>query len=198
VLASALGPQSLAILDMLQRARLAVDVLFLDTGLHFAETLALKEEVERRYGLRIRAVEPELSLSEQARRCGERLWQRDPDRCCAERKLEPMRRALAGYDAWISGIRRSQSPARARAQPLEWDARHGLHKVNPLVAWSREQVERYLREHDVPRHPLLARGYASVGCRPCTSPLAPGESDERAGRWRGTAKDECGLHLPPG
>ncbi len=198
VLASALGPQSLALVDMLSRLDLLsdVDIAFLDTGLHFAETLQLKARVEKRYAIRIRTVKPAVPLMEQARRHGEELWSRDPSRCCALRKVAPMRELLAGYDAWITGIRRAQTPERAGIQPVEWDSTFELVKVNPLFAWNELDVERYLDAHQVPRNELREQGYRSIGCWPCTAP-AMDSSDSRSGRWQGRTKTECGLHLTP-
>ena len=193
LLASSLGPQSLVILDLLSRMDCSVRTVFLDTGLLFEETLQLKDRVERHFGMRIESVTPELSVEAMAQAEGPRLWDRDPDRCCALRKTAPLRGALQGAGAWITGIRRSHSPTRAQAMPVEWDEQSGLVKVNPLVAWSREQVMEYLEENRVPFNPLLKDGYPSIGCRPCTSQVAPG-GDERAGRWKGSVKTECGLH----
>jgi phosphoadenosine phosphosulfate reductase len=139
-------------------------------------------------------VRPELSVEAQAERHGDRLWERDPDRCCGLRKVAPLREALAGFDAWVSAIRRDQTPERARTRVVEADTRFGLVKINPLAGWTAAEVWAYLREHDVPTNPLHQRGYPSIGCTPCTTPVAPGEG-ERAGRWRGWTKRECGLHL---
>ena len=192
--ATAFGPEGLVLLDLVAREGLAVDVFTLDTGLFFPETYELWRRLEARYGLVIRAVRPELDLEQQAARHGAALWARDPDACCALRKVEPLQRALRGHDAWISAIRRDQTPERASARPVERDRRHGLVKVNPLLAWSARDVWAYLREHDIPNNPLHERGYLSIGCQPCTGPVAEGE-DPRAGRWRGHEKTECGLHV---
>jgi len=194
--ATAFGPEGLVILDLVARHRLAVDVFTLDTGLLFPETLALWHTLERRYGLEIRAVRPALTVEEQATHHGDALWSREPDRCCGLRKLDPLREALAGRDAWLTAIRREQTPERAAASVVERDRRYGLVKVNPLLAWSADEVWGYLRAHDVPTNPLHAAGYPSIGCWPCTSPVAAGE-DPRSGRWRGRAKTECGLHSRP-
>jgi phosphoadenosine phosphosulfate reductase len=132
-------------------------------------------------------------VEEQARTHGDRLWEREPDRCCALRKIEPLQQALAGFDAWITAIRRDQTADRADAAVLEQDRRFGLAKVNPLVAWTSADVAAYVRENDVPVSPLHQQGYPSIGCLPCTSRVLPGE-DPRAGRWRGRVKTECGLH----
>lgn len=193
VLVSALGPQSIAVMELLHQAGHRLDVAFLDTGLHFAETLALRVRLQRRYGISIQAVAPEQSVDAQAADHGPALWARQPDRCCALRKVQPLARLLRGRSAWVTGLRRDGSPTRASVQTVEWDGQHGLWKVNPLAAWSRQEVLDFIDEHGVPVNPLLSQGYRSVGCAPCTRPTAPGE-DERAGRWQGQAKTECGIH----
>ncbi|HEY8498346.1 MAG TPA: phosphoadenylyl-sulfate reductase [Limnochordales bacterium] len=194
-LACSFGAEDMVLLDMGARMRPGLHVFYLDTGLLFQETYRLIQQAAALYPIRLIRVLPLLSLDEQARQHGEALWSRDPDLCCRLRKVEPLRRFLQGYGAWITGLRRQQSPLRAGTRPVEWDARFGLAKVNPLFRWSRDDVWRYIREHQVPYNPLHDRGYPSIGCRPCTTPVAPGE-DERAGRWRGFGKTECGLHRP--
>jgi phosphoadenosine phosphosulfate reductase len=159
-----------------------VDIFTLDTGLFFEETYTLWKKLEERYRLTIRAVRPRLSLAEQANRFGDALWERDPDRCCELRKVLPLREALAGAEAWISALRRDQTPERVKTPLLELDEKFGLVKINPLVEWSVRDVWDYVREHDVPFNPLHEQGYPSIGCAPCTSPVRPGE-DPRAGRW---------------
>lgn len=181
-LVSALGPQTLCILEMLRQDGLALPVYFLDTGCHFAETLAFRGRVEAHFGIEIRAVQPALDPGP--------LYATDPDRCCAIRKVEPLQRLLGGFDAWVSGIRADQTVDRAEASPVEWDTRFGLWKVNPLLRWTRGDVESFLSRHEVPTNPLLSLGYRSVGCAPCSTP----SSGERDGRWAGLAKTECGLH----
>lgn len=170
-----------------------VDVLFLDTGYHFPETLQTRDELARRVDVTIRSVRPRLSVGEQDEVHGADLFARDPGRCCAMRKVEPLSHSLAEYDAWITGVRRVEAPTRANTPIVEWDATFGLVKVNPLVAWSDEDVDSYLREHDVPVHPLLSQGYPSIGCAPCTRRVGVGE-DARSGRWGGFERTECGLH----
>jgi phosphoadenylyl-sulfate reductase (thioredoxin) len=194
--ATGFGPEGLVIFDLIARHRLDVDVFTLDTGLLFPETYALWRKLEQKYGRGIRALRPALDLDEQAARHGAYLWEREPDRCCGIRKVEPLAQALGGHEAWISAIRRDQTKDRAEAEPVEADPRYGLVKINPLVAWSSDEVWAYLRENDVPTNPLHQLGYPSIGCWPCTSPVSPGE-DPRAGRWRGRAKTECGLHSRP-
>ncbi len=191
--ATGFGAEGCVLIDMIGRLDLPVDLFTLDTGLLFPETYALWRRLEERYSITIRAVRPAQTVVEQARTLGDRLWDREPDRCCALRKLEPLRGALAGFDAWITAIRRDQTADRASAAVLEEDARFGLAKVNPLVAWTAADVAAYVRENDVPVNPLHQQGYPSIGCLPCTSRVLPGE-DPRAGRWRGRVKTECGLH----
>ncbi len=193
-LATAFGPEGCVLVDMIARHELPIAVFTLDTGLLFPETRELWRRLEDRYGISIRGVRPQHSVARQAEEHGERLWERGPDRCCALRKVEPLSRALAGLDAWITSVRRDQTTARAGAAVVEHDARFELVKISPLVHWTSDDVWSYLRRHDVPFNPLHLRGYPSVGCWPCTGPVAPGE-DPRAGRWRGTTKTECGLHV---
>lgn len=193
VLASALGPQSIVALDLAVKAGLRVDVVLLDTGLLFDETLALASRLEQRLGVSIERLEPMLSLDAQAETYGEELWETDPARCCEVRKVKPLANRLSRASAWITGLRRSGSLMRADVESMEWDATHGLVKINPLAWWTRARVLEHLRSHGLPYNPLLDDGYASVGCRPCTSRVRPGE-DERAGRWRGRGKTECGIH----
>jgi phosphoadenylyl-sulfate reductase (thioredoxin) len=191
--ATGFGAEGCVIVDLIARHELAIEVFTLDTSVLFPETYALWRRLEERYDLTIRAVRPAITLLEQAAQHGDSLWHRDPDRCCALRKLEPLRRALADLDAWVTAIRREQTPARASARVVEWDERFGLVKLNPLVSWTHAEVWSYLTAHHVPVNALHARGYPSIGCEPCTSPVRPGE-DPRAGRWRGARKTECGLH----
>jgi len=170
-----------------------VDTLFLETGYHFAETLATRDEAALRLPITVVNALPRQTVAEQDAEFGPRLHDRDPVLCCAMRKVEPLGRALAGYDAWVTGLRRADAATRADAPVIAWDAKHGLVKINPLALWSDAQVEAYQVEHDLPRNPLVARGYPSIGCEPCTRAVKPGE-DARAGRWSGTDKTECGLH----
>ena len=191
--ATGFGPEGLVIFDLIARHRLDVDVFTLDTGLLFPETYALWQKLEQKYGRSIRAVRPALDLDEQAGRHGATLWEREPDRCCRIRKVEPLAQALRGHEAWISAIRWDQTKDRAEAEVVEAAPPYGLVKVNPLLAWSSDEVWAYLRAHDVPTNPLHQLGFPSIGCWPCTSPVGPGEGP-RAGRWRGREKTECGLH----
>jgi phosphoadenosine phosphosulfate reductase len=184
------------ILDMLLAIEPAARVFTLDTGVLFPETYALWRALEAKYGIEIRAVRPEQTIDAQALAHGPRLWERDADRCCELRKVQPLRAALAPFDAWITAIRRDQTPERAHARVVEPDPKFGLAKINPLVGWAHHDVWGHIYAHDVPYNPLHERGYPSIGCQPCTSAVAAGE-DPRAGRWRGAAKTECGLHTSP-
>jgi len=194
-LATGFGPEGCVLIDLIGRQRLPIDLFTLDTGLFFKETYALWRGLEKQYDIEIRRVSPELALEEQALAHGERLWERAPDRCCAIRKVAPLAAELARFDAWITAIRRDQTPQRAGARAVEWDPKFGLAKINPLIGWTKHDVWRHILEHDVPYNPLHDLGFPSIGCRPCTSPVRPGE-DDRAGRWRGSVKTECGLHGP--
>lgn len=191
--ATGFGAEGCVVIDLIGRHRLPIDIFTLDTGLLFPETYQLWRRLEDRYGLSIRGVRPDQSVEEQERMYGSRLWERNPDRCCELRKIAPLRAALAPFKAWITAIRRDQTLQRSGARTVERDLKFGLIKVNPLVAWTIDDVWAYVREHDVPVNPLHERGYPSIGCAPCTTPALPGE-DPRAGRWRGRAKGECGLH----
>ncbi len=193
--ATGFGAEGCVVIDLIAQAGLRVDVFTLDTGVLFPETYALWRRLEDRYAIKIRAVRPAQTIDEQAATLGPALWARDPDRCCELRKVLPLREALTSFDGWITAIRRAQTPERATAQPVEHDAKFGLLKINPLVAWSHDDVWAHIYANDVPYHALHDEGYPSIGCVPCTSLVQIGE-DPRAGRWRGTAKRECGLHLP--
>ena len=170
-----------------------VRVLFLDTGYHFPETLLTRDAVSAAYPVDVRTVVPELTVSEQDAAYGKDLFARDPDACCRMRKVEPLRQALEPYLAWASGIRRDEGSSRREVLPVEWDARRGKVKVNPLAHWTQDQVDDYATEHGVFVNPLIDLGFASIGCAPCTRPVAAGE-DTRSGRWNGSGKTECGLH----
>jgi phosphoadenylyl-sulfate reductase (thioredoxin) len=192
--ATGFGLEGCAIIDLIARASLPIDLFTLDTGLLFPETYDLWRRLEDRYHVTIRAVRPGHTVDQQAAAEGPELWGSDPDRCCELRKMLPLRGTLAAFDAWLSAIRRDQTPDRANAPVVGWDGRFGLVKVNPLVRWTFDEVRAYVRAHDVPYNLLHDQGYPSIGCWPCTSPVAVGE-DLRAGRWRGREKKECGLHI---
>jgi phosphoadenylyl-sulfate reductase (thioredoxin) len=184
--ATGFGAEGCVIIDHVARGKLPIDLFTLDTGVLFPETYALWKQLEAHYGVEIRAVRPTDPID------GE--WLLDSDRCCERRKIAPLRAELARFDAWITAIRRDQTPERAGARVIEHDRKFGLLKINPLVAWTHDDVWAYVYAHDVPVNPLHELGYPSIGCRPCTSPIVPGEN-LRAGRWRGAGKRECGLHV---
>jgi phosphoadenosine phosphosulfate reductase len=192
-LATGFGAEGCVLIDMLARVAPRMRVFYLDTGLLFPETYALAERLGARYGVRFERRAPRLTLAAQAEAYGERLWERDPEECCRLRKVEPLREMLAGLSAWVTAIRREQTPERARAGVVERDAKFGLVKINPLASWTDRDVWNYVVKNDVPYNPLHDLSYASVGCVPCTTPVRIGE-DPRAGRWRGSPKTECGLH----
>ncbi|MHA7985969.1 phosphoadenylyl-sulfate reductase [Rathayibacter sp. CAU 1779] len=171
-----------------------VDVLFLDTGYHFLETRITRDEVARSLDVRVVDVLPEQTVAEQDAAYGKDLFARDPGLCCELRKVAPLKKALAGYELWFTGVRRDEAPTRTNTPLVVFDDRHGLIKVNPLAAWSFDELLDYAGEHSVPLNLLLSNGYPSIGCEPCTKQVAPGE-DPRSGRWAGLAKTECGIHL---
>ena len=187
-LACSFQQEESVLLDMLLKTRRDARVFALDTHVLFPETYALWAQVEERYGISVeRAQGP--TLAQKAASHGDALWLRDPDACCGLRKLTPLRDKLAGLDAWVTGIRREQSPARAGARKVEWDERHGLWKLNPIADWTEKDVWNRIQERELPYNPLHDQGYASIGCTHCTKPGAG-----REGRWSGDDKTECGLH----
>jgi phosphoadenosine phosphosulfate reductase len=185
--------QDAVLIDLTARAVPGVDVLFLDTGYHFVETIGTRDAVAAMYDVTIVDAEPEHSVAEQDALLGRDLFAREPDRCCFLRKVVPLRRALTGYDAWVTGVRRVEAPTRATTPLVTWDDKHGLVKINPIAAWTDEEMQAYIDAHGVLVNPLVAEGYPSIGCAPCTAKPLPG-ADPRSGRWSGLAKTECGLH----
>ena len=170
-----------------------VNVVFLDTGYHFAETIGTRDWITSVLPITLVNVQPPATVAEQDAEHGPRLHERDPDLCCSLRKVQPLAQTLAGYLAWGSGVRRDESPARADTRLVDWDAKRGMIKVNPIAAWTDEDMDAYIAEHHILVNPLVAEGYPSIGCAPCTVKPAPG-ADKRSGRWAGTGKIECGLH----
>jgi len=170
-----------------------VEILFLETGYHFRETMLTLDVAARTLPITVVEALPRQSVARQDAEYGEKLHDRDPNLCCFLRKVEPLARALDGRAAWVTGVRRIESPTRAGTPIVSWDEKHDLVKINPLVAWSDEDVEDYQVLHGLPRNPLVAQGYPSIGCAPCTRRVAPGD-DPRAGRWSGSDKTECGIH----
>ena len=193
-LVSSFGAESVALLHLAATVKRDVQVLFIDTMLLFPETLVYQRDVARRLGLRrVRVIRADTSVADP----DDTLHQRDPDACCDLRKTQVLNTALEGFDGWITGRKRFQSGKRAELPPFEVEEATGRIKVNPLAHWSAADVQDYIAENNLPRHPLVARGYPSIGCAPCTTPVAEGE-DPRAGRWRGKDKDECGIHFVNG
>jgi phosphoadenosine phosphosulfate reductase len=192
VIASSMGDGLLA--HLAASVAPGVDVLFLDTGYHFAETIGTRDAIAQVYDVNVRTVLPLLSVTQQDAEHGPKLSERDPDACCAMRKVEPLARGLEPYVAWASGIRRDEATSRSDIGVVEWDAKRQKVKVNPIAAWTGDDVDAYVAEHGVLVNPLAYDGYPSIGCAPCTRRVAPGE-DPRSGRWAGTGKTECGLHV---
>jgi len=191
VLASSMGDEILV--HMAARAVPGIDVIFLDTGYHFAETIGTRDYYAEFTDISLRTILPLRTVAEQDAEHGPRLHDRDPNLCCALRKVEPLERGLAPYRAWVTGMRREDAPTRTDITVVGWDAKRSMVKVNPLAAWTQEQVDAYVDAEHVVLNPLRQAGYPSIGCAPCTRAVAPGE-DPRAGRWSGTSKTECGLH----
>lgn len=192
-MATAFGPEGMTIIHMLAEIAPHTPIFNLDTGYQFAETLELREEVLRRYGIAVELKQPELSVEEYERKHGGPVYSRDPGRCCGDRKIKVLQAAALEFDAWASAIRRDQSPDRAKAAIVGWDKKFGLVKISPLANWTKKDVWGLITEQNIPYNPLHDQGYTSIGCWPCTRSVLPGE-DERAGRWSGFAKSECGLH----
>lgn len=185
--------QDAVLVDLAAKVRPGVDVLFLDTGYHFVETIGTRDAVEAVYDVNIVNVTPEHSVAEQDELFGKNLFVREAGECCRMRKVEPLSKALRGYTAWVTGIRRVEAPTRANAPLISWDKAFGLVKINPLAAWTDEDMETYIDANGVLVNPLVFEGYPSIGCAPCTAKPAEG-ADPRSGRWAGTSKTECGLH----
>jgi phosphoadenosine phosphosulfate reductase len=193
-ISTAFGTGGMVMIDIASQVRPKFRIFTLDTEFLFSETYNLMDQIEQRYGIAIERVYPLISAEEQERLHGSALWERNPDQCCDLRKVEPLRRKLGELQAWITSIRRDQTSGRAGAGKIEWDDKFGLVKINPIADWSSRQVLQYIRDHDVLYNPLHDLGYPSIGCTHCTRAVLPGE-DERAGRWPGLSKTECGLHI---
>src|ERR687896_726889 len=191
------NPEGMVLLDMLSRITDKAQVFTLDTGFLFEETVRFREEVMTRYPLPLEVLTPGLTVEEQVERYGPELYSCAPDLCCEVRKIEPQRRFLRDYGAWVTGIRRDQTQQRASTPVLSWEKRFGVVKIAPLVNWSADEVEEYVCERGIPLNPLFVGGYKSIGCEPCTRPVSDDE-DARAGRWPDMDKTECGLHFVGG
>jgi phosphoadenosine phosphosulfate reductase len=192
-MATAFGPEGCILIHLLAQIEPRVRIFNLDTGYQFAETLALRDQIAERYGIEVEMIRPETTVAQYEQEHGGPLYVSNSDQCCYDRKIVPLRRALVGYESWISAIRADQSSHRAQAQVVGWDAKFGLVKINPLLSWTKRDVWAFIVANRVPYNPLHDQGYPSIGCWPCTRRVEAGE-DERAGRWAGQAKTECGLH----
>jgi phosphoadenosine phosphosulfate reductase len=181
------------VVSLAARAKPGIDVVFLDTGYHFAETLGTRDAVAATYPVNLISATPQQTVAEQDSAYGKDLFARDPDKCCALRKVAPMEEALAGYDAWVTGLRRDEAPTRAGTPVVQWDARRRKVKINPIAAWTQDVVDAYVAENNILVNPLLDDGYLSIGCWPCTAKVEAG-ADARSGRWAGRSKTECGIH----
>lgn len=191
--ACSFGAEDVVLVDMLQKISPRTDIFYLDTDFHFKETYETRDALVNHYELDFVRVAPVLTPEEQAQKFGDELWKTDPNACCNIRKVEPLTRILSQYDAWITGIRRDQAPTRANSKKIEYDAKFGLVKFNPIAGWTSEDVWQYIRDNQIIYNPLHDRNYPSIGCEYCTRQVMPGE-DPRAGRWSGSEKTECGLH----
>jgi phosphoadenosine phosphosulfate reductase len=185
--------QDAVLIDLATKIRPGVDVLFLDTGYHFVETIGTRDAIEAVYDVNVVNVTPEHTVAQQDALLGKDLFAREPNECCRLRKVAPLSKALRGYSAWVTGIRRVEAPTRANAPLISYDEAFGLVKINPLAAWTDEDMQDYIELHDTLVNPLVYEGYPSIGCAPCTAKPVEG-ADPRSGRWQGLAKTECGLH----
>jgi phosphoadenosine phosphosulfate reductase len=183
-----------ALIHLVSKVKPGIDVLFVDTGYHFAETIGTRDAVEAVYPVNVINVTPSRTVAEQEAALGPRLYGRNPDLCCHLRKVEPLGRALEGYMAWFSGIRRDETSSRKNMKVVSWDRKRGMVKVNPILNWTEDDVQNYMSDNGVLVNPLHYDGYPSIGCEPCTSRVAPG-ADPRSGRWAGMGKTECGIHI---
>jgi len=182
------------IIHLASAVKPGIDVVFLDTGYHFPETVGTRDAVDVVYPVRMLNITPSRTVAEQDAELGPRLYGRNPDLCCYLRKVEPLERALKNYDAWITGVRRDETNSRRSTKVVEWDDRREMVKVNPIVGWSGKQVDEFIAEQGVLVNPLVYDGYPSIGCATCTARVEPG-ADPRSGRWAGTGKTECGIHV---
>ena len=192
-IATGFGVEGMALLDVASRVNPDLKVFTGDTEFLFPETYDLMDRVEEKYGIKVERLYSQLTPEEQEIEHGPKLWARNPDQCCALRKVEPLQRKLATLDAWVTAIRRGQTSDRAGVRKVDWDEKFNLVKISPLADWTREMVWNYVIRHEVPYNPLHDRNYPSIGCTHCTRAVLPGE-DPRAGRWSGFRKTECGLH----
>lgn len=194
VMTSNFGAEGVVLMDHLMRVAPETPIIYLNTGFQFDATDEVKERLRDRYKFNLIEARAVLTVEEQAKIHGERLYETNSDLCCRLRKVEPLQKALAGYEAWVAALRRDQSATRASIKTIEWNARNQMVKIHPLATWNRSQVWNYIVKHNLPYNRLYDDGYPSIGCQPCTRPVATGEH-ERSGRWSGSKKQECGIHL---
>lgn len=195
VLGTGFGPSGIFLIYRLQELGIKIPIFYLDTHLLFNETYELRDRLEERFNISITRVGTDLSLEEQAEKYGDELWKKNPNRCCHLRKVLPLRNYLSDKKAWITGVRRSDSYTRRKTQFVEWDPENEVIKINPLANWTGNQVWNYIQGKGLPYNPLHDEGYPSIGCIPCTAPVGAEQEDERAGRWSGSEKTECGIHV---
>ncbi len=188
-------PTGIVTLHMLSEVAPETTVLTLDTGLLFPETYTLMDDLEARLNLRLIRVKPALTVTQQAEAHGAELWSHNPDLCCNIRKTVPLNETLVGYDAWVTGLRRDQSAGRKTTPIISWDAKNQKVKLSPLATWTEEMIWTYIHAYELPYNELHDRNYPTIGCYPCTQPVAPDAQDKRAGRWVGHGKTECGIHI---
>ena len=194
MMATAFGAEGCCLIHLLAGIEKGVRIINLDTGYQFAETLELRERILQKYGIAVEMVQPDTTVAEYEKQHGGPLYLSQPDQCCKDRKIIPLRRAVQGYAAWISAIRGDQTEHRQAAGVVQWDAKFNVVKYNPLLRWNKKDVWKFITDNDVPYNPLHDQGYPSIGCQPCTAPVSNG-ADERSGRWAGSKKKECGLHV---
>ncbi|MFZ4816966.1 MAG: phosphoadenylyl-sulfate reductase [Phototrophicaceae bacterium] len=194
VVVTSFQPTGIVTLHMLRELGLAVDVVTLDTGLLFPETYALMDTLEKQFDLRLKRIQPQQTVQEQAAAYGEALWSRQPDLCCENRKVIPLKTALQGYSAWITGLRRDQAATRTQTATIQWDEKNAMVKLSPFATWTEEMIWIYIQAHELPYNALHDNGYPSIGCWPCTAQVQDGQ-DIRAGRWASQDKIECGIHI---
>lgn len=195
VLGTGFGPSGVFLIHRLISNQIPVKIFYLDTHLLFRETYWLRDELEKRFDIKIDRVTTDLSLEGQKEKYGDELWKSDPDKCCYIRKVLPLKNYLSDKKAWVTGVRRNQAASRKQTDVVEWDPLNEVVKINPLAGWSNEEVWDYIHEQDLPYNPLHDDGFPTIGCIPCTEP-ADSEEDERSGRWKKLEKTECGIHLP--
>ena len=193
VMGTGFGPPGIVLLDILFNITKDISVFYIDTGFLFEQTYDLKNKLEERYGMEFLRFNSDLAPEDQDRQYGKKLWEKDADACCNLRKVIPLKQALENFDVWITGIRRKQTHVRSHAGLVEFESRFEVIKINPLINWTHDEVWGYIKKHNLPYNPLHDRGYPSIGCQQCTSPVCSGE-DHRSGRWKGSKKTECGLH----